>query len=698
VTLPDIRPPCAPRDRRRAGRRAKLSAGALALAVAACATPHEREVVVLRLADEAARAAGFAEPPSAAVRQVTRSVLVPRPSGFIVPAKDGGAVTADARGVVRVEGRCPPALAGRPVVVTATALDFDLLRHRHWSLRGQCPTAETEPLTIELDGVRPSEVVAPQLVAYGAPAAHFETAWLTIPDRARLRLALGLEDVGGGRAPPVRFRVTAENRTGVRRDLLDVVLDPARRPEDGEWVEKTVEITRRLPQGTDVRLIFDTSSPGGSDALSFPAWGDPLVVQPTEPAPPRRSVLLVSIDTLRADRLGAHGFALDSSPHIDRLASEGTLFSAATAPSNWTLPSHASMLTGLYPCVHRLGGMPGIEADLSLPRAILPLAEHLRRAGYATAAFTENAYLKPAVFHRGFDLFRADSTVIEWGPRGLVEDTIAHATAWLERHTAEDFFLFVHTYQVHAPYTPPEAYRRILPWDPSRAGPAPMDDLVAYTQEVRYTDDVVARLVDRLDALGLRDRTIVVITSDHGEAFGEHGQRFHGSTVYEEEVHVPFIWRAPGIIAAGRRVADPVSLVDLMPTVLDLLGLRVPLAIQGVNLAPRLRAGTPPPEPDRKRIVYSEGQMGFAVRGYAWKAVWGSSDLQTFFLTADPREQRPLDDRSYRRAALAARGRFGDHCRRVRRLIGGVAPAPPAAPSPLDAERREKLRALGYIP
>jgi arylsulfatase A-like enzyme len=471
-------------------------------------------------------------------------------------------------------------------------------------------------------------------------AVRIATPQVRVPPGAEVRLALAVETEPA--SSPVRFAIEA--RTVTRAAAL---LSRTLRPAPSDWTDIRISLDEaRLRVGPEFGLVFKTRTERGTRLL----WADPRIVGPPDTGPARPNVVLVSIDTLRADRIGCYGGP--PTPTLDRLAAEGAVFEIALGAAPVTRPSHATMLTGVYPCVHRMGVAPGDELPAGLPT----LATLLRRAGYTTAAITEGGYLDGA-FARGFGLFRTDAAGTLERPGGRVEDVVADTRAWLAQHPDEQFFLFVHTYQPHFPYTPPARYRA----DPSPrmvrspAVPAAMYatyDPDLYDAEVRYTDDSLAPLFAALEDLGLARETVVIVTSDHGEAFGEHGRFLHGDQLYEEDLRVPLIWWAPGRIPPGRRLPAVASLADVVPTVLDLTRLHAPGWLHGRDLARALVGDAP--AVSGENMAYAElPDAGapthlVAVRGWQWKSIFSfpyvpGSPMTLFVLPTDPQERNPTD-------------------------------------------------------
>ncbi|MCB9477216.1 MAG: sulfatase [Deltaproteobacteria bacterium] len=309
------------------------------------------------------------------------------------------------------------------------------------------------------------------------------------------------------------------------------------------------------------------------------------------------NVLLISIDTLRADALGAYGRTPSFTPNIDALAAEGVVFANARSNAPWTLPSHASLFTGLVPTRHRaIDDRVPINSDAPM------LTEELKAAGYRTAAFVTHYYVgKDYGFGRGFDEFQ----LTEDAPADQITD---QAAAWLrDKAKGGPFFLFVHYFDPHTPYTPPKSIRdkhlregTQLQGDTAdvlaivhKKDPKNYDRNLAglralYDGEVEYVDQAVGRLLGRLDEKQ-RENTIVVLVSDHGEEFMEHGLMEHGFTLYDEQLRVPMIMRWPGVVPKGKAVGAAVSLVDVMPTILELAGRPVPSEISGGSVVPLMR-------------------------------------------------------------------------------------------------------------
>jgi arylsulfatase A-like enzyme len=411
----------------------------------------------------------------------------------------------------------------------------------------------------------------------------------------------------------------------------------------------------------------------------------------TAPALPQH-VLIVTIDTLRADHLGCYGDERIATPNIDRLAREGAIALEATVPTPITRPSHVSIFTGLYPAQH------GIRDNIS--RALAPdiptLAEAFKAAGFQTAGFVSSIVLSAqSGLGRGFDHFSdrfdlgsdaADEArfldILE--KRGDV--AVGEAIAWLERHTQARTFVWVHLYDPHAPYEPPEPYA-------SRYADRPYDG------EVAWSDELIGRLDAALTRLGIRDGTLMALTSDHGEALGEHGELVHGFFLYQATVKVPLLFHGPGI-RPGARIHPVAHSVDVFPTMLDLAGVQTPRtadALAGRSLAPLLRGAVATiddvpafAESLTPRLHYGWSDLR-SVRDGRWKFILAPRS-ELYDLARDPNEQRNLVDAEPTRAR-ALRAVLDRH---LASEDSTAARATSAQPADVPADLVRKLAALGY--
>jgi len=378
----------------------------------------------------------------------------------------------------------------------------------------------------------------------------------------------------------------------------------------------------------------------------------------------RKNVILMVIDTLRADHLGCYGYHRNTSPCIDDLSENAHVFASATSQAPWTNPSVVSLLTSLYPSTHHLITLRSDSKLMTLSGNITTLAELLQTEGYSTAAFTANPWLVPEIgVDRGFDIYK--NLPMKTRAVGLNEI----ALEWLRDTAATGlpFFLYIHYMDVHGPYSPPPPFDTLFTSDtsPERTlsedefslmpeylrleGLSTLDQYVArYDGGIRYWDECLSIMLDNLSSEGFLQNTILVLTSDHGEEFLEHGGFNHGSTLYQEQVHVPLVWRLPDPAAGSGMIEEPVELVDIAPSLLNMVGLKVPEFLQGTDLTPLMRGGDWLPRP-----AFSEGTAAFggvplpggslkSVRSGSLKLIsnTGTGETELYDLTRDPRESR----------------------------------------------------------
>ena len=412
----------------------------------------------------------------------------------------------------------------------------------------------------------------------------------------------------------------------------------------------------------------------------------------------RSNIVLVTIDTTRADAIGAYGQALPVTPNLDRMASEGVLFEACASSSPSTLPSHATILTGQLPVRHGVRSNAGHQ----LPSSATTLAELLRARGYATAAeiaapvLNENRGLA-----QGFDVYRdlrsadikrasivlareGESRVVRLDERDASDITL-HARRFLER-VEGPFFLWLHYFDPHVYYAAPRAHAARISES-------------AYHAEVSFVDAQIGLVIAALRARGIHGETLVVVTADHGEGLGEHGEETHAFYLYETTLRVPLVFWGHASLARGLRVPHLVRTVDLVPTIAEWAGISIPATaeLDGVSLAPLLR-GEPAPEVLRSLVAYGESIEPHTIFGSSvlrslrvgpWKYIHKKVP-ELYDLSDDPSELRNLASDSPEQIAS-----FQE---RLGALVDGAASAlAPAARGEIDAEMRAQLAGLGYV-
>jgi arylsulfatase A-like enzyme/Flp pilus assembly protein TadD len=406
----------------------------------------------------------------------------------------------------------------------------------------------------------------------------------------------------------------------------------------------------------------------------------------SRPEPPRH-LLLVTFDTLRADRLGCYGSRDVETPNFDRLAREGAMAERATVHVPLTRPSHISLFTGMLPTRH------GVRDNISPARVpdVPTLATVMKAEGFRTAAFVSSLVLASGGgLERGFDLYSDDFGSAERGEDMFMtslqkrgDETIEEATAWLASNREARLFTWIHLYDPHEPYEPPEPYR-------SRYSGRPYDG------EVAWSDELLGRLDRALEKLGLAENTLLVVTSDHGEGLGEHRETLHGFFIYESTLSVPLLVRGPGVVP-GSRLARLVRTVDLFPTLVEMMGIETPVGVElsGASFVGALRGGPPPAEP----AAYAETLVPLlhfgwsdlrAIRRGKWKYIQAPRP-ELYDLEADPME---IENLAAEQPDLirGMRGALGQELERERAAGAGEVTA-----GSVPQELLDKLGALGYV-
>ncbi len=401
--------------------------------------------------------------------------------------------------------------------------------------------------------------------------------------------------------------------------------------------------------------------------------------------PQPASVILITLDTTRADRMGFLGSTRGLTPSLDALARQSVVFTHAYSQVPLTTASHATILTGTYPQFHQVN-------DFGVPLAEdLPYAPYIFRGnGYHTAAFVGSLVLDPETrsapgFERGFDTYDAG-----FHRRRLGEDryqaierrageVVGRALTWLSAHPKGPLFLWIHLYDAHDPYDPPEPYK-------SRYSATPYDG------EIAYVDAAVGKLLAQLRTRGLYDGSLIAVMADHGEALGDHGETTHGIFLYDETIHVPLLFKLPRQRSAGARVNSPAGLVDVLPTILESVGIPVPREVQGESLLSLLQ-----PSAAHDRPEYAESD--YPHRTFGWSSLRSLRAGKYLFIEAphkelyepssDPQEQRNLADTS-----AAVTGTLASQLEIFRQKTSTSKEAPKVS---ADPGLQERLSALGYV-
>jgi arylsulfatase A-like enzyme len=582
-----------------------------------------------------------------------------------------------------------------------------------------------------------SQVYRETLVARAPEVLRFE---LEVPPRALLDLGVGTVEDG-----PVQFVVRVRppgSEAAKPLTLLARTVTTAHR-----WEPLAVDLSRHAGERIALELALVAE---GRGALGF--WGSPVVrprvaaataaTEPAgEPAPPQ-GVILVWADTTRRDHLSAYGYRRDTTPVLARLAREGTRFDSCVSQATWTKVSTPSLLTALYPSTHGV-----TDFSHRLPASYTTLAEVLRAGGFATVSMSSILFTGQFTnLHQGFEELHEDTSLPDRESSKTARVYVDRLLPWLERHREVPFFALLHVADPHDPYEPAPPYATL--WNdpagkeeharqsrevrqrigdpllrafgmPTRAelAAAGFDperyveyDRGWYDGSLRGMDAELGRLVERLRELGLERKTLIVFAADHGEEFLDHGRMFHGQSTYAELADVPLIFWRPGAVPAGKVVGETVETIDVMPTILEAVGLPVPPEAQGRSLAALL--GSAGAKPWRSRPAFIEKNLtpeavgpppprdteSFAIIDGGWKLIHntkrprGGPEIELYEVRSDPDDQRDVAAAhpqvvarlsaqlaAWRAKALAAR----------RPLETSAADLKP--------EELERLRSLGYV-
>jgi len=549
---------------------------------------------------------------------------------------------------------------------------------------------------------------------------------VSAPRQARLHFGIGVS----AKDKPVTFRILADSSA---TELFSKKLaDP------DVWEDVDVDLGRYAGRNTKLVFRTDADTPG---AIGF--WANPLL---TTAAPRNRpNVLIYMIDTMRADHASVYGYARETTPFLKKLGAQGLVFEDCTAQATWTKPSTASLLTSLYSFTH------GIVRDSdTIPKGSATLAEQLRNAGYVTASMISNPFAgRLSGLDRGFD-YMSEWPVVqryrtEEGDRATDSAALnKEIFPWLEQHRDEPFFLYAHATDPHAPYRPPAGFEEKFakPADTakfnkdytrlrdlrqygggtvvSRAGCAKsginpdwfiQSAIDRYDGEILHNDSSFEQLFNKLRQLGILDNTLIIVVSDHGEEFWEHGWTAHGHSLYQELAHAVFLMWNPKLLPAPRRITEPVQLIDVMPTVLDLLDVKIPEIIEGQSLAPLAKG-----QPFQRRAPVMTSRYAhvgaraggvpenrtdtFALLEAGWKLIYrdkgkeaGIDRVELYDRRTDRAEKTNVAAQNPQQVErmMAEIAKWMDAQKQIKKLLG------PGGKTTLDPKTIEQLKSLGYI-
>jgi choline-sulfatase len=539
------------------------------------------------------------------------------------------------------------------------------------------------------------------------PAPASLTYYVDVPKDAKLILGVGAVDAakGGSTKPAVSATIRVTPESGKPKDLWTGALDAA-------WKEQQLSLAAYA--GNVIKLELSATGDGNV------AFSAPTITVPQENTAqakaPAKSAIVLLIDTLRADHLPAYEkTSRVKTPVLDAFAAEAAVMESAQSPENWTKPSVASVLTGLWPMSH---GTKQSEAKLS-DKALM-VSEVFKQAGYTTGSFIANGYVSDKFgFNQGWDYY---TNYIRENKSTTAEKVFKEAADWVEKNKNKKFFLYVHTIDPHVPYDPPQEFLKMYQSEPysGQVKPRMTPDLLEkakrvppkvkfddadraylealYDGEISYHDKYLGVFIERLKKLGVYDDVVFVVTADHGEEFYDHNSYGHGHSVYQELLHVPFLVRWPGTVPP-QRVATTVSTVDISPTVLSASGVAVPDVMEGTDRVPQLLGALP----SAPAVAFSDFlDDRRVIRAGRWKLILSGLRATFFDLKSDPGEKVELDLQSHPIALRYCRiliGQFmgardrGDWVSAVQK---GKSPDFKGEGVDMDEHTKAGLKALGY--
>jgi arylsulfatase A-like enzyme len=512
------------------------------------------------------------------------------------------------------------------------------------------------------------------------------------------------EDVKG----EVAFTITlGDVKEGLELQVFRASLNPEKNDNDKQWFSQNIDLGDYAKR--TITITFSTNSMNSDTNNCYSAWVNPVLIQKENPQP-KINVILISMDTLRADHLGCYGYTRDTSPHIDAFSKESVLFKQVVAQAPYTVSSHMSMLTSLYPSFHKVNSI----RESTMNPKIETLAELLYNNGYRTWAIVGGGQMSSDYgLSEGFESYTEFTS-----PHRDVWRKIQEIIGFIEKEKNNNFFIFFHSYKPHAPYNPIPPYDTMFSPDYSgpisgsinqinlinsgelEVTPRDIEHLIAlYDGDIREMDDQIAELIDYLKKEGLDKRTLIIFTSDHGEEFGEHGRiGVHSHTVYDELLLVPLIFHLPEILPEGAVCETQVQSVDILPTILELSGIKLKeTAIHGKSLLPLIKNGL---HTENSRQAFSERlaadgnhlrSMRLPRSKYIMQDNKKKGIMGHFYydLKADPSEQNSLQltpeklrEMFNQILFLIAEGKRVDPFNRGRKI---------------DKDTLETLKALGYI-
>ncbi len=540
--------------------------------------------------------------------------------------------------------------------------------------------------------------------------------YLQVPPSGSLCFAAAAAVTGADKkAPDASLKVTAVPVDGGRESGL-----LSKNYSGRSWHHETLDLSKLA--GKLVKIdIAATGGAGGRLALGAPAirFRPPQITASDK----KKNVIVLLIDTLRADKLTAYNKTWVKSPVFDKFVKESSLFERCQAPSNWTKPSCASVLTGLYPDSHKARGHSSKVAS-----SIKLASEIFRTFGFATGAFIANGYLAAEFgFKRGWNQY---VNFIRENKKTDAENVFKTSLDFIADHKDKPFFTYIQTIDPHVPYDPPEEDLKRYDARPyegpvqNRSTGNLLEEIkrdkitlnardkkrleALYDGEVTYHDRYFGHFLDSLKKMGVLDNTVIVVCADHGEEFFEHESVGHGHTLFQELLHVPLVLRAPGVVPAGRRIKAEAGLADILPTALKAAGLEIPAGLEGRDLLPVCNGAVPDPmeasfssffsEKDERNLSWSVRKGDFKLR------MKGPARTYLYNLADDPREQTDVDVK-YPLALRALRIALGQFIAAPNKrewqsrelALHAVSPKSQSETAEVPEDLRDQLRALGYM-
>jgi arylsulfatase A-like enzyme len=519
---------------------------------------------------------------------------------------------------------------------------------------------------------------------------------VSIPSGARFEFYLALVPNKSLKMDRLRFSVEIGGKDGKAEKEFTVKF-PIRKSGNPRFSRFSVDLSGFSGEKKRIRLRFSTRD--GKLLLNekniLLACGSPMIFRKRKQAD--RNIVLISLDTLRADHLSCYGYHRLTSPNIDKIADEGTIFLNAASCSNWTLPSHMSILTGLY-CAET-GYVPGNAiSNTFFADEVKTIASYLRAMNYKTAGFHNGGYVSEFFgFDKGFDLYK--------NTRKDIEHAMGQVLKWLSENKENKFFLFFHTYEIHAPYTNTYFVSQV-----SSSASFREKSIAAYDSDIYNADRQLGRLFEWLKKNDLYKDTVIIITSDHGENFDfvrkEGDAGLHGKTLYESEVHIPLIIKGGGGFDTGKKITSQVSSVDILPTIARLAGMDIEDGVRGIDLQRLLDR-----DDLQNRLVYIESsylpQNMKSVRSSNYKLILkylprnekdkraGITEYEFFDLSRNNMESDNLW-----KPGFSLGKRYLDYLKEISKSVNDKASGRITGSrgnQAINKELQEQLKALGYL-